>query len=125
MKLRNGEVFESKDALQRLVDRDDIPLKYAMPLMRMVKKLNEEIVLIEQKKNRLIKKYGAEDKEKQTIVVPPNTPEWDSFIKEFEELMSLEVDINITPVKLPETIIIPQKDLIFLTSYLEVEDVKN
>jgi len=118
MKLTNGDVFLCKEALQHLTDRDDIPIKYSMPIVRMAKKLNEEHVLIDQKRNRLIQKYG-ETKEGQVSIKPDN-PNWDKFVQEFTELMNLETEVNITPAKIPETIIIPNKDLMFLEPFLEV-----
>lgn len=120
MKVTNGEVFVCKEALQHLIDRDDIPIKYAMPLIRMAKKLGDEYNLIDDKRIRLIRKYGEEKDDK--LIVDQEGPKWGKFIEEFNELMDLAIDINIEKVKVPSAIVIPNKDLLYLEPFLEVLD---
>jgi hypothetical protein len=120
VKLTNNEIFSSKEAFDHLIDRDDIPVKYAMPLIRMAKKLTEEVGLIETRRNRLIKKYGVEKDGK--VFVSPDVPDWDKALVEFTELMNLEIDVNIEKAKIPSNIIIPNKDLMMLEPFLEVVD---
>lgn len=121
MKLTNGSVFLCREPLQHITNRDDIPIKYAMPLVKMAKKLGEEIDLISERRNRLITKYGEE--KDGNVGVDPTGENWGKFIKDLTELMELETEVNISPVKIPDNIIIPTKDLIALEPFLEVVGV--
>ena len=124
MKISQGELFQIKEPLQRLTERDDIAIKYAMPLVRMAKKLNDEINLIEGKKNKLVMKYGDKDEKTGQVSINEASPNWEKFIKEFNELMEFEVELTINPVKIPSEVVIPNKDLILLEKFLEVEEEK-
>lgn len=116
MKLLNGDIFASRDALRNLASRDDIPLKYAMQIVRMAKKLQDEYVLIDEKRNRMIQKWG-EEKDGQ-LSISKESPNWQKFVNDFNELMNLETEVNIDKVKIPENIVV--KDLLLLEPFLEV-----
>lgn len=120
MKLKNGDLFLCKEPLKRLVERDDIPIKYGLPIARLARKLGEEIDLIDQKREGLIRKYG-EQKDKNVSITPEST-NWEKFVNEFNELIEIEVEVNVKPVKIPGDTIIPEKDLLSLMPFLEVED---
>ena len=93
-----------------------------MPIARLAKKLNEELSLIDQKRMRLYQKYG--EKQDNRIIVPSEGETYEKFTTELGELFGLEIEILTEKVKIPDSIIMPIKDLVVLEPFLEVVEVK-
>jgi hypothetical protein len=88
-------------------------------LAKIAKKVNEELKVIEEVRTKLITKYGTTD-DKGNCSIKPENPQWAEFLKEFEELMSQEVDIICDKVKLPETLVVDAQTLMALDKFVEV-----
>ena len=68
-------------------------------------KLNEQLKVIDEVRNGLIKTYGKPDKDNpQQISVPQDSKDYGKFLEEFVELMNQEVEVVIEKVKLPEKV---------------------
>jgi len=104
LKLTNAEVFLSREPLRKLMD-EKLPVKVAYGLAKAAHKLNEQLQVLEEVRNGLIRKYGVENKEGK-ISVEQGNPNWDAFVTDFDELLSQETELVIERVKLPETLMI-------------------
>ena len=102
MKLSNGDVFLSREPLQKLMG-EKFPVKTAYGLAKLSNKLNEQLKVIDEVRNGLIKKYGETD-DKGNLQVKQESPNWIKFVEEFKELMAQEVEIVFEKVKLPENV---------------------
>ena len=126
MKLKNGEIFNAKEPLGKLMEAK-FPVKTAFALAKMARKLDEAVQDIEKVRQGLFQTYGAPDPKNmtqlrvdQTIplvdekgeaqndpegtpVMIPN-PKWSKFMEELGELFSQEVEVVLESVALPEKV---------------------
>ena len=125
MKLLNGEIFNAREPLQKLLGKE-LPVKIAYSLAKMANKLNEEFKTIEAVRNGLVKKYGEADKDNpQQIRVDPEGDKYPKFVDELTELMNQEVEVVVEKVTLPsevdgKSIQIEPNVLIALEKFVEV-----
>jgi len=104
MKLLNGEIFDAREPLQKLANKE-LPVKVAYDLAKMVNKLNEELKAIDEVRNGLVKKYGEVDKESSgQISIKPESGNYSKFVEGITELMNQEVEVVIGKVKLPQEV---------------------
>lgn len=118
MKLTNGELFASREAFGRLIQRDDLPVKYAFEIVKLVKKLGTDMSAIEDQKNGLIKKYGTE--KNGQIQVEQSGENFGKFVVDFNELMKIETEVIFEKVKIPDNIKITGQDLAALEPFIEI-----
>ena len=117
MKLTNGELFGSKEAFGRLLVQD-LPVKYSFPIVKLVKKLNDDFAAIEEQRNGLIQKYGeAIDGQ---VTVQPNGKNFGKFVVEFNELMQMESGVEFDKILIPDHITISGKDLAALEPFIDI-----
>ena len=102
MKLTNGDIFTAKEPLQVLLEQR-FPVRTAYGLAKLSSKLNEQLKVIDKVRNGLINQYGVKD-DKGGMSVKPDSPDWEKFAGEFNELMAQEVEVVIEKVKLPERV---------------------
>jgi hypothetical protein len=98
MKIKLEKVWDSQVALQTVQDLR-LPIKMSYWLGRNIQRLSSEIKDIDKKRVELVKKYGVENEQHQFNVTPENK---DKFVKEFEELLSEEVEIDIKQYTIEE-----------------------
>jgi len=108
MKLDNGTIFMAREPLGKLMEQR-FPVKVSYNLAKMVSKLNEQLKVIDEVRNGLIRTYGKPDKDNpQQISVPQGSKDFTKFMEEFSELMNKEEEIDFgkteVPVKLPEKV---------------------
>ena len=118
MKLTNGEIYSAKEPLQKLAT-ERFPVKVSYALAKIVATLDGPLGLIEQVREKLIRSYGAvsPDDPTQIAVTPENIPQ---FAAEVGELMQQEVELDIEPVTLPETLEIEPSVLFALGKFVRV-----
>ena len=87
MKLKNGEVFAAREPLQNLMSVK-LPVKASYNVAKLANKLNEQLKVIDDVRNGLIKKYG-EEKDGQ-IIVAQDSENFVKFAEEIGELMEKE-----------------------------------
>jgi len=124
MKLTNGEIFNAKEPLAKLMDAK-FPVKTAFALVKMARKLDEHLADINKVRQGLFMTYGTPDPKNQTqlrveqFIPDPDegqeptdagvrmiaNPKWAKFIEEMGELMSQEVEVVLEPVALPEKVV--------------------
>jgi hypothetical protein len=120
MKLTNGEIFNSKEPLQKLM-AERLPVKVSYGLAKLAAKLNEQLQVIEQVRQGLIITYGEPDPEVPNRTrVNPTSDKYPKFIAEYGELMKQEVEIVLDVVTLPETLEIEPSVLMALDKFIKI-----
>ena len=104
MKLTNRDIFASarREAFQKILNKP-FPVATSFKLAKMAQKLDGEFEAIEKVKNGLVTKYGAPNGKGQ-VTVAEDSPNFEKFVAEFNELMAMEVELVIQKVKLPEQV---------------------
>lgn len=120
MKLTNGEIFNSKEPLQKLMSKS-LPVKISYGLAKIAAKLNEQLQVIEQVRQGLITTYGEKDPNNpMRISVDPKSDKYSKFVTEYGELMKQEVEIVFDVVTLPETLEIEPFVLMALDKFIKI-----
>uniref|UniRef100_A0A6M3IG16 Uncharacterized protein n=1 Tax=viral metagenome TaxID=1070528 RepID=A0A6M3IG16_9ZZZZ len=122
MKLTNGEIFEAKMALDKLIEKE-LPVLTSYKLAQIGLKINEQAGIIENVRNGLIRKYGEKDKDNpQGLRVKEGTENFTKFVEEFNELMMQEVEVVIEKIEIPAgELTIEPKTLMPLVKLIEVK----
>ncbi len=102
MKVTNGEIMSCKGALEELV-KVKLPVRSSLQTAKFANKVSSKLKAIEEVKNGLIKTYGEKNDKGQTSVTP-ESPKWESFVKEFNELMDIEEEFVFEKIRLPEKV---------------------
>ncbi len=119
MKLTNMEILNAKAPLTELV-KQQFPVKTSLALVKLVQKLNEFLIPIEQVRDGLIKTYGKPDpKNPNQMSVKQGDEGWVKFSEEFAELISQEVEVVFQQVTLPDTLEISPAVLMALDKFVK------
>jgi hypothetical protein len=103
MKLKLYEIVNSEDALKELGSLK-LSAKLSYKISKNVKKIVDELREYNTLKNKLIvEKYGTQNESGNFQVMKENLPD---FVKELNELLESEVDVDIYPVELDDSIIL-------------------
>lgn len=88
MKVKFSDILEANEALGKIT-KERLPVREALSLARLIKRLNEEMTFFNEQRERLLVQYGKEQESGEFIVEKENLPE---FIKDYEELLKSEVE---------------------------------
>lgn len=88
-------VYELYSALGRMGEVSVMKAAYA--IAKTMRNLKDEAEFFESQRNRLVKKYGKEEDGRLTISM--ESPNWNTFQKEFNEMATDEVDVDIHQVE--------------------------
>nr|DAR08328.1 MAG TPA: Protein of unknown function (DUF1617) [Caudoviricetes sp.] len=104
MKLNNKELLNSILTLQKL-SQEQLPIKVSYIISKNIKNIEEELVVYEEERQKIIKKYAELDKEGK-----PKINDKGNYIIKREnqldfnkcslELLSIETDVNISKIDL-------------------------
>lgn len=94
MLLKLNEIKNLKDPLKELVDKE-IPVKTAYKFLKLVKAVEQEVIDIEQMRIKMVKNYGEIKEDGKIIVTEENQKK---FLKEYEDFMKTEVDLDIPDI---------------------------
>ena len=120
MKLSNGEIFNAREPLQRLV-AERLPVRVSYGLAKLAAKLNDQFQVIEQVRQGLIKTYGEQDKDNPNRVsVNPTSDKYPKFLAEYGELMRQEVEVVVDVVSIPYTLDIEPSVLMALDKFIKI-----
>lgn len=86
-------------SLSKLLTKE-LPVKTAYTLGKLFNKVKSELQQYYLHRDNLIKKYGKE-KNEQHVIEANDKEATEKFIKDNDELLSVEVDINYEPIDLP------------------------
>lgn len=95
MKVRLFEIYSSVNILNKLVNVS-LPAKTSYKFVKVMQKFNDELKLLEEQRQKLINKYGAEGENGFTVTEENK----ETFIKEFSDLMEVELDIDWEPISI-------------------------
>lgn len=119
MKITLGEVDTAKDSLRSLMAKE-LPIKVSYRFAKLAKQLSDELNQLEDQRKELIKKHG-DAKDDGTFKIPDDKRE--TFLKEYEDLLSLEIDVNFEPVTVDQLgdINISSAQLVNLHRFIELD----
>ena len=112
MKFTLGDIRTMKDPMTRLLE-NDLPVKIAWSLTKLVKVFDKELSEIEEFRISLIKKLGSDDGD-GSIKIPDDKME--DFIEQFNELLQTEIEVEFIPMEIDklENLTINTKDLLVM-----------
>jgi predicted nucleotidyltransferase len=91
MRVSLGQLKSSEASIMEL-SKTVLPINIGYRLGKFIKKIASELKEFEESRVKLVTKYGVEDPETKNIQVPKEKTE--EFMKEFQELLSIEVDLE-------------------------------
>ncbi len=120
MKLTNGEIFNAKEPLEKLI-QEKLPVKASYGLAKLAAKLNDQLQVIEKVRQGLIQTYGEKDPDNpMRIRVDPQGEGFSKFAEEYGELMAQEVEIVFDVVTLPDTLEVEPAVLMALDKFIKI-----
>lgn len=121
MKLTNGEIFNAKQPLEKLLgEKPPFEISYGLALL--AAKLNDQLGVIEKVRQGLIETYGEKDSDNPTQTrVTPESENFGKFMEELGELMSQKVEVVIEVITLPDTLEVEPATLMMLEKFVMVE----
>ena len=102
MKVTNGEIMNCKGALEALV-KVKLPVRSSLQAAKFANKVSQKLKAIDEVRQGIIKNYGEKNDKGQTSV-SPESPQWEQFVKEFNELMEIEEEFVFEKIRLPEKV---------------------
>ena len=122
MKITNGEIFNTKEPLDKLMAAK-LPIKTCYQLAKIAKLLSDQIAIIGQMRDKLITTYGTlPEKGPPRPQINPTDDAWPKFAEELGVLMSEEVELEFDVVKLPLSIEIETYVIFALEKFVQLED---
>lgn len=94
MKIRREQAYELYMALSRMGDVSVMKTAYA--IAKTMSSIRTEAEFFENQRNRLLKKYGKE--EKGNLSISMDNPNWKDFAREYAELASEDIEVEIHQV---------------------------
>ncbi|MCM1508681.1 MAG: hypothetical protein NC177_16360 [Ruminococcus flavefaciens] len=91
MKVTYSKILSAKESLGKLLDKP-LPMKEAVSLARLIKKLNDELEVFNDKQKELFERYGRPDAELGKYVIDKENQL--VFSSQFEDLVNVEFDID-------------------------------
>lgn len=101
MNITISEVLNAKPVLEKLVD-EEISIKTAYRLSRIIKELNGELQHFEEQRQKLVHKHGEqqEDAPEGNITVPEENML--DFQRELSELLTVDIELDCNPMHIDE-----------------------
>ena len=95
MKVSLFEVYSSVSVLNKLVDLA-LPAKSSYKFVKIMRKFNEELKMLEEERQKLINKYGQE----KDGVVTVEEKNKETFLKEFGDLLETQIEVDWEPISI-------------------------
>jgi hypothetical protein len=121
MKLNNGQISVASQALSKLMGQK-LPVLVSARLIRLAQELDIHLAVINAVRNNLFKQYGTEVDGQ--LIIKQNTPEMETFSKDWADLLSQEIDVKFEgeKIKLPWTIEIEPSSLLALEPFIVIPE---
>lgn len=123
MKIKNGELFKAYPNLRGLsiqLGKAKVSVKTTFQLAKLINTLTTTYNDIETARVGLIQSYGVE-REDKSISCLPGDENWDTFAKEFDELMAIETELEFKRVILPDVEIeLDPSSIISLLTFVDI-----
>lgn len=109
------DIYNANNILQKLSEQA-LPVKVSYSIAKAIKAVEAEFVTAEKQRIKLCEKYGKPNKEGTQYDIE----DVEGFNKEFAELMSLEVELNVKAIRLTDEIRLSAQEVIALDGFIEV-----
>ena len=120
MKLTNGEIFNAREPLVKLL-QEKLPVKTSYGLAKLAAKLSDQLGVIDKVRQGLFQTYGKKDpKNMMRLSIDPQGENFPKFASEMGELLAQEVEIVFDVVTLPDTLEIEPATLMALDKFVKV-----
>jgi hypothetical protein len=141
-KVQNETIFSAKEPLAKLL-KEGFPVSVSIGLVTLFKVIGGHWQVIEDVRQGIIKKYGDQLPSGGLELIGPNDPDkrpmsknWHQFVREYNELMTAETEIDFEKVNIPQFVTVKcdkcqhaiKKDLeisaetlMILEAFIEVE----
>ncbi len=136
MKITNGEIFDIQKPLGELAPQK-MPVKTSLAVLKLRELIQPIAGMVEQMRRKLIREYGdpsptnPQDFSIQpTILVPDQAhegrmlqeanPKWAEFVKDFEEVRNVEVELDFQPIALPDNVELSPAALMALEKFVKI-----
>ena len=133
MKLINGEIFDAQRPLAELAPQK-MPVKISLAVLDLKDLIKPIAAQVEEMRNKLILEYGEDTpngKSVQPLILIPDpeqegrmlqvpNPKWEPFVKDFEEVRAVEVELDFAPIALPASVELSPAALMALEKFVKV-----
>lgn len=121
MNITMKELLNAKPSLEKILNKD-LPMKISYKLSKLARKLDTELKFFDESRKKLFKKYSDDQKQENGQVEILDEYK-ETFEKEINDLLDLEIDLNqIQTVKLedfPDNLELTPIDLMNLECFIE------
>jgi hypothetical protein len=100
MKLRLLDIKNLEVPLSNLINQR-LPLKTSFKLSKVIKEISDNLQLVEEQRQKLIKEYGELNEEDQSITIT-DPEKLATFQNEYNEFLKDEIDLNYEPISIEE-----------------------
>ena len=91
MKVTYNDIIRASSSMKKLCERE-LPVKSAIALSRLVKKMNEEIEIFYKEQRKIVEKYGIVNEETGDFKICEKNQK--DYADKMTELFALEVEID-------------------------------
>lgn len=96
-----GQLIESKDALSRLA-QEPLPAKTAYKLHKALKLIETEFEHYQKALAKLLERYGESHPTTQEPRISAQSPNWEAFQNEYQELLQTPVKLELPTLSIEE-----------------------
>lgn len=102
VKIKLSDFFAAREFLVKISNLSDLPIYVSYRFAKIIKAVEGEVVSLEEARNKLIRKYGQEDGNGGYTIPIENVEAIENFNKEFGELLSKDIELEIPTVNLDD-----------------------
>lgn len=103
MKITNKKMLENAGFLS-IIAKKQLPVKVSYAIAKNISKIEKELKIYEEERLKLLEKYAVKDEDGKVVIeknkIKIDENKRDSWEKEINELLEIEVDINMHKFKL-------------------------
>ncbi|MCM1545315.1 MAG: hypothetical protein NC110_08460 [Ruminococcus sp.] len=115
MKVTYDQILAAREALGKLSDKA-LPMKEAVSLARLIKKLNSELEVFNDKQKELFEKYGKADENGGYMIEKEKQK---AFAEKLKELLEVDIDIDADKVIIEKEIEIEASIVLSTEGFVE------
>lgn len=94
-------MYAAREPLKKLMEMK-FPVKTSFAVAKLANKFGQQLGPVDETVNALINRYGVVKEGQKQKSIGAGDPQWEEFVKEFNDLMAVENDVAVTQVSLPE-----------------------
>ena len=91
MKVTYNDIIRASSSMKKLIEKE-LPVKSAIALSRLIKKMNEEIEIFYEEQRKIVEKYGVINPETGAYKIREENQK--DYADKMTELFALEVEID-------------------------------